>query len=44
MLLPTNPKPQDLFTWETTIGSFSVRKFPDPIGWVGLMHGKSNSF
>ena len=39
MLLPTNPKPNEIMTWETTIGSFSLRKFDDPIGWAALMPG-----
>lgn len=40
VLLPTNPKPNQIMTWETTIGSFSLRKFDDPLGWAALLPGR----
>lgn len=32
-------KPEQVMTWEVGIKGFSVRRFPDPIGWVALLPG-----
>jgi len=40
LILPTDPKPKQIMTWETTIGSFSLRKFEDPLGWAALLPGR----
>jgi len=32
-------KDNDIVLWETSIKAIGVRKFPDPIGWAGLLIG-----
>lgn len=32
-----NPTADDVVIWETNVGAAGVRKYPDPIGWVGAM-------
>ncbi len=32
-----NPTADDVVIWETNIGAAGVRKYPEPIGWVGAM-------
>ena len=35
--MPPGPNSTDLVIWETNVGAMGVRRYPDPIGWVGAL-------
>mmetsp|Transcript_32153 Transcript_32153/g.46839 ORF Transcript_32153/g.46839 Transcript_32153/m.46839 type:complete len:565 (-) Transcript_32153:72-1766(-) len=36
-IMKPNPVSNDIILWETNIGAAGVRKYPEPLGWMGAM-------